>query len=66
MDGDRAKIKKAGPKKGWPLLTYEKHLVTKIAEFLYYANFPYKFITKRKKYLFTERIITLFILKLAH
>jgi hypothetical protein len=27
-------IKKACPKKGWPLLTYEKHLVTKIGEIL--------------------------------
>ncbi len=24
----------AGPKKGWPLLTYEKHLITKIGEIL--------------------------------
>ncbi len=40
----------ARPKKGWPLLTYEKHLMTKIGEFLYYTSFPENSGLRRKNF----------------
>ncbi len=41
-------IKKACPKKGRPLLTYEKHLFTKIGEILNFATFTY--IIKNRRF----------------